>query len=419
MVRAVRLLAASAVVLCAVIFTADGHWPWRRLSDRAVPPTRDSLRGETPLRVDVRDTLRRGETLGALLARHGVLDLDLAHVLPSLDTRRLRAGLAVRLVKAHRQAPAREVHLRSGDRRFVVRQVNGGWNADVQPVRWTSEPLRVAGTIHSTLFAALDEADGASALDGGTRAQLAYAMADVFAWQLDFSREIQPGDRFAVVVERQTSDEGDVRIGRIAVGELHNGGRRLSAYGFKGTDNRLSFYDADGRSLRRAFLAAPVEFRRISSRFSRGRLHPVLGTFRAHAGTDYAADRGTPVMAAGDGSVLRAGWAGGYGNLIELRHPNGVTTRYGHLQRIARGVLSGVRVTQGQVIGFVGTTGLSTGPHLHYEFRVGGVPKDFQSVEKGHGSPLPTADRAAFLAERALLDSLLHPELASPTTALR
>jgi len=415
MLRAVRLAAAVAVVVAALVFASDGRWPWRRLSDApAVARTDTAAR-----RIDVRDTLRRGETLGALLARHGVLNLDLARVLPALDPRRLKAGLPVLFVKAHGAAPAEEVRLRSGDQRFVVRQVNGDWRADVRAIRWTAAPLRVAGTIRSTLFDALDEAVGSDVLNGGARAQLAYAMSDVFAWQLDFSRDIQRGDRFAVVVEREVSDEGDVRIGRIAAGELVNGGRRLSAYSFKGTNNRFGFYDAEGRSLRRAFLAAPVEFRRISSTFSRARFHPVLGTFRAHAGTDYAAAPGTPVMAAGDATVLRAGWSGGYGNLVELRHANGVTTRYGHMQRIARGMTPGTRVSQGEVIGYVGTTGLSTGPHLHYEFRVGGVPKDYQTVDKGNGSPLPNAQRTAFLAERALLDSLLHPDLSAPATASR
>lgn len=414
MPRALRVGLACAVVAAAAVFAADGRWPWRRLEP--VAAVRDEAR---PLAVQVRDTLRAGETLGALLARHGVTGLDLRRVLPGLDPRRLRAGLPVQLVKAHPRAAAREVRLRADDRRFVVRQVNGDWTSDVHAVRWTAEPLRLAGTIRTTLAASLDDAEGADGLDRGTRAQVTYALADVFAWQVDFSRDIQPGDRFVVVLDRETSDEGDVRLGRVVAGELVNGGRKLSAYLFKGSDNRPGYVDADGQSLRRAFLAAPVEFRRISSGFSRGRFHPVLGRFRAHEGTDYAAPPGTPVMAAGDGQVVRAGWSGGYGNLVELRHRNGVITRYGHLQRIARGLRSGSRVTQGEVIGFVGSTGLSTGPHLHYEYRVNGVARDYQSVDKGRGAPLPAADRAAFLEERRWLDGLLHPELAPPQTASR
>ena len=170
----------------------------------------------------------------------------------------------------------------------------------------------------------------------------------------------------------------------------------MTAFRFE-AGGRPTFYDADGNSLRRAFLRAPVQFRRISSTFARARRHPVLGITRRHQGTDYAAAPGTPVMAAGDGVVLRAGRAGGYGNLIELRHRNGITTRYGHLRGFARGIRGGARVSQGQTIGYVGSTGLASGPHLHYEFRVNGVAKDPRRVELGNGAPIadPTARRSS------------------------
>jgi murein DD-endopeptidase MepM/ murein hydrolase activator NlpD len=153
-----------------------------------------------------------------------------------------------------------------------------------------------------------------------------------------------------------------------------------------------------------------VQFRRISSTFARARHHPVLGITRRHEGTDYAAAPGTPVMAAGDGVVLRAGRAGGYGNLIELRHRNGITTRYGHLRGFARGVRAGARVEQGQTIGFVGSTGLASGPHLHYEFRVNGVAKDSRRVDLGNGAPLQPSLRPAFDRERDRLLDLLGAE---------
>jgi murein DD-endopeptidase MepM/ murein hydrolase activator NlpD len=151
-----------------------------------------------------------------------------------------------------------------------------------------------------------------------------------------------------------------------------------------------------------------VEFRRISSRFASARFHPVLGLTRRHEGTDYAAAPGTPVMAAGDGVVLRAGRAGGYGNLIELRHLNGITTRYGHLRGFARNIRRGVRVEQGQTIGYVGSTGLATGPHLHYEFRVNGIAKDSRRVTLGSGAPVAASQRATFEQERDRLLALLR-----------
>jgi murein DD-endopeptidase MepM/ murein hydrolase activator NlpD len=274
--------------------------------------------------------------------------------------------------------------------------------------------MRIEGTIEASLYDALDASVPDDTLPSGDRIRLAWDLADVFAWQVDFSRDVQPGDRFRVVFERLMSPEGEVRLGRILASDFQTGGRTLTAFRFD-SGGRSALFDADGKSLRRAFLRAPVEFRRISSQFARARRHPVLGIFRRHEGTDYAADRGTPVMASGDGVVLRAGVAGGYGNLIELRHRSGITTRYGHLRGFARGVRAGARVTQGQVIGYVGSTGLASGPHLHYEFRVNGVARDSRRVELGNGDPLPPSQRAAFLRERDRLIALLQGSSPQPS----
>ena len=223
---------------------------------------------------------------------------------------------------------------------------------------------------------------------------------------MDFTRDIQSGDKFRVVLDRLISEDGEVRFGRVLASDLTMSGKSLTAFRFE-RGGRSTFYDDDGKSLRRAFLRAPVQFRRISSTFARARRHPVLGITRRHQGTDYAASPGTPVMAAGDGVVLRAGRAGGYGNLIELRHRNGITTRYGHLRGFARGIRGGARVSQGQTIGYVGSTGLASGPHLHYEFRVNGVARDSRRVELGNGAPVPDAERDAFERERDRLKALL------------
>ena len=243
-------------------------------------------------------------------------------------------------------------------------------------------------------------------LDAPQRQRLAWDLADIYAWQVDFTRDIQSGDKFRVVLDRLISEDGEVRFGRVLASDLTMSGKNLTAFRFE-RGGRSTFYDDDGKSLRRAFLRAPVQFRRISSTFARARRHPVLGITRRHQGTDYAASPGTPVMAAGDGVVLRAGRAGGYGNLIELRHRNGITTRYGHLRGFARGIRGGVRVSQGQTIGYVGSTGLASGPHLHYEFRVNGVARDSRRVELGNGAPVPDAERDAFERERDRLKALL------------
>jgi murein DD-endopeptidase MepM/ murein hydrolase activator NlpD len=398
-----RFLGAGTVLLGAAGFALSGHWPWRRLPARPVAPPVVVVPDRS---VEIADTLRRGETLSELLARQGVADLDLARVEShgSLDPRRLRPGLVFRFRRPAPDSGPTRISVRSTPEELVVfHRTDGGWNGAVEPIAWRAEPVRIEGAIDNSLYEAIDAEVPDSQLDADDRVRLAWDLADIYAWQVDFTRDVQSGDRFRVLYERLVSADGEVRFGRILAGDLTMSGKSLTAFRFD-TDGRPAFYDAEGNSLRRAFLRAPVQFRRISSSFARARFHPVLGITRRHQGTDYAASPGTPVMAAGDGVVARAGWGGGYGNLIELRHRNGITTRYGHLRGFARGIRAGARVTQGQTIGYVGSTGLASGPHLHYEFRVNGVARDSRRVDLGNGAPVPAASRAAFEQTR---DSLL------------
>jgi murein DD-endopeptidase MepM/ murein hydrolase activator NlpD len=357
------------------------------------------------------DTLRRGETISELFARHGV-NLDLSKTDPSLalDPRRLRPGLVFSFRGSELDSVPTQISVRTGpEQRVVFQRVADRWNTVVEPIAWKAEQVRIEGAIDNSLYEALDAQVGDDELDGAERQRLAWDLADIYAWQVDFTRDIQPGDRFQVVFDRLVSQDGEFRFGRVLASDLTMSGKSLTAFHFE-VGGRTAFYDADGNSLRRAFLRAPVQFRRISSTFARARYHPVLGITRRHEGTDYAAAPGTPVMAAGDGVVVRAGRAGGYGNLIELRHRNGITTRYGHLRGFARGVRAGARVEQGQTIGYVGSTGLATGPHLHYEFRVNGVARDSRRVELGNGVPIGTGLRADFTRERDRLLQRLHPQ---------
>jgi murein DD-endopeptidase MepM/ murein hydrolase activator NlpD len=297
----------------------------------------------------------------------------------------------------------------SPEQRVTFNRASQGWNTEAQPIRWRSEEARIEGAIDNSLYEALDASVSDEQLDGVNRRRLAWDLADVYAWAIDFTRDIRPGDRFQVVYERMVSEDGEVRVGRVLASDLTISGKSLTAFRFGGGDGRTAlYYDNEGNSLRRAFLRAPVEFRRISSRFASARFHPVLGLTRRHEGTDYAAAPGTPVMAAGDGVVLRAGRAGGYGNLIELRHLNGIITRYGHLRGFARNIRRGIRVQQGQTIGYVGSTGLATGPHLHYEFRVNGVARDSRNVQLGNGTPVEASQRGGFEQERDRLLVLLR-----------
>ena len=237
-----------------------------------------------------------------------------------------------------------------------------------------------AGVIDSSLFEAGQRA--------GLSDNLIMQMAEIFGWDVDFALDIRTGDRFALVFEEQLKDGEKIGEGPIIAAEFTNRGRRIRAVRYVDPTGRADFFSPDGRSMRKAFLRTPVNFTRISSRFSFSRRHPILHKMRAHRGVDYAAPRGTSVRASGDGRVVFAGRNGGYGRTIILQHGSAYTTLYAHLSRFSKGIRPGKRVEQGQVIGYVGSTGLATGPHLHYEFRVRGVHRDPLRVRLPQAAPL-------------------------------
>lgn len=220
----------------------------------------------------------------------------------------------------------------------------------------------ISGTIENSLYE-----DGIKA---GADPQAIMALSDIFAWDVDFASDIRKGDSFSILAEVLYIDGAPRKTGRILGAEMVNDGKKYTAYYFEGADGG-SYYDAEGRSLRRTLLKSPLRFRRITSYFSKGRFHPILKRYRPHHGIDYAAPTGTPIESAGSGRVVYAGWKGGYGNFVMIKHNNNYSTAYGHLSRIAKGVRTGSKVDQGSVIGFVGSTGISTGPHLHYEVHLG------------------------------------------------
>jgi len=298
------------------------------------------------------------------------------------------------------------------EKRLWMVRLNGdsGWKEVVEQIPWNTERLRTTAVIQTNLYGALDAAIPDSFLPVRQRVGLAWAIADVYDWEVDFTRDLRPGDRVEVLIERLQSPEGERRLGRILAARVDVAGRPSFAFGYGNT-----FYDERGRSLRRAFLRAPLQYRHISSRFG-GRFHPILKTWRNHQGTDYAAGYGTPVRATADGVVTMAGRNGGYGNLIELRHANGIRTRYGHLSKFAKGLHVGQRVGQEQTIGYVGSTGMSTGPHLHYEFLVNGRPTNPQRKDFGAGEPVAKAQQAAFDSLRVELLAELEPTGVSPAT---
>lgn len=400
----VRLPLALGILAAAALFALSGRWPWQRLEPtpaRDLPPL--------PLHL-TSDTLRFGETLTDVFGRQGLDGSVLVGIFEraGLDPRRLRTGLVVQFRRRTDEPGPSEISIRTGPEERLAATLSGGaWSALRHPVAWRTEVIRIEGPIDNSLYEALDAQLPDTLLDAENRIRLAWDLADIYAWSIDFTRDIQVGDRFAALVERRISEEGEVRTGAILAADLLASGKHWNAFRFAAPNGPVGFYDGTGKSLRRAFLRAPVEFRRIASGFTRSRFHPILGIWRRHEGTDYAAARGTPVLAAGDGTVLRAGWSGGYGNLVELRHVNGITTRYGHLRGFARGIHAGARVRQGEVVGYVGSSGIATGPHLHYEFRVNGIARDSRRVALGEGQPLAPAYRALFAAQRMRLEEAL------------
>ena len=252
---------------------------------------------------------------------------------------------------------------------------------------------------HGVIASSLFEAGSAAGISDRTIMD----MAGIFEWDVDFIQDVRVGDSFTVVYEELWRDGEKLRNGDILAAEFINQGTVYRAARYRDASGRSDYYTPDGHSVRKAFLRAPVEFSRISSRFNPRRRHPILNTIRAHKGVDYAAPTGTPVRAAGDGRIHFRGRQGGYGNHVVIEHGGGISTLYGHLSRFAKGASHGQRVRQGQVIGYVGSTGLASGPHLHYEYRVNGVHRNPQTVKLGDARPIADELRADFDARSAPL----------------
>jgi len=221
-------------------------------------------------------------------------------------------------------------------------------------------------------------------------------LAEIFAWEIDFIQDIRAGDRFSLTYEEKYLDGNKIGEGRVLAASFINRGNEYFAVLYTDSKGRSNYYNKKGVSLKKAFTRYPVDFTRISSRFSRARKHPILHRIRAHNGVDYAAPYGTPVKATSDGKIILAGKKGGYGNTVVIKHRIKYTTLYAHLKHFARGIRSGKKVKQGQIIGYVGSSGLATGPHLHYEFRVHNVHRDPLKVKLPHALPIASSDKSRF-----------------------
>jgi murein DD-endopeptidase MepM/ murein hydrolase activator NlpD len=405
--RSVGVVAAAMLVAALGVAVTVRHFR----ADRT--PAAEPIRVTTAYR-EFADTLGRRETLSTVLSRAGITGTAYAAFLSSatrLDMRRLRPGLVFHFRQPIADSVVDGFMVRlSPDRRLWYSRDTSGWTEREEVIPWEPQRVRTVGRITTSLYDAIDEAVPDSILPGSERQALAWAIADVYDWEVDFTRDIRSGDRFEVLYDRLVSSEGDIRFGQVMAVRVDVSQRPSYAFYFEPDSSGVAggFYDDQGRSLKRAFLRAPLQFRRITSGFG-GRMHPILHTYRQHEGVDYAATYGTPVRATADGLVALVGRDAGYGNMIELRHANGIRTRYGHLSSFARGLHSGERIVQGETIGYVGSTGLSTGPHLHYEFLVNGRPTNPQRTNVGAGAPVPKSLQSAFTAARQALGLQLEP----------
>lgn len=338
------------------------------------------------------DRIQHGDTVAELLRR---LNVDDAAASAYLRNNKAAAGLrrlAVgKEVEAETDANGALLALRylGSDANQVVIEKNGdGFTTRTLPAQ-TEKRIQIrTGEIETNLFAATDEA--------GLPDPAANQLADIFGGDVDFHRDLRKGDKFTVIYEMNYINGEPVRTGRILSAEFVNHGHTFRAAYFQTDENSGGYYSPDGKSMRKAFLRSPLEFSRVSSGFSLARFHPILNKWRAHKGVDYAAPMGTKVKVTSDGVVAFVGREHGYGNVVIVDHQSHFSTVYGHLSRFAGGLHKGQHVSQGQVIAYVGMTGLATGPHLHYEFRINGIQHDPLKVALPDGKPISDAQKTAF-----------------------
>lgn len=360
------------------------------------------------------ELVQRGDTLASVLARLGIDDREAFEFIRTNPVtqpiaRQLRPGKSI---SARTSGSGELISLHfpvSGkDNWIVVSRGNHGIKAEEQAFALETRTTMTSGEIRYSLFGATDAA--------GIPDAIATQLAEIFSGDIDFHRDLRKGDRFNIVYETLYQRGQPVRSGRILAAEFTNDRTTYQAYWHSADTEKGGYYTAEGKSLRKAFLRSPLEFSRVTSGFTGSRFHPVLQTWRAHKGVDYGAPTGTRIRSVADGTVEFAGRQGGYGNLLIIKHQGTYSTAYGHLNGFAPGIKRGARVAQGDTIGYVGQTGLASGPHLHYEFRIRNQQVNPLSVTLPTTLPLDAAQLPRFMAGIASLKAQL--QLAKETTEI-
>jgi len=352
----------------------------------------------TPATQTRREKLRPGDHAVAVLERLGFSINDshrmIAAANASYQLKNIRAGQIFKRIDTPEGIDF-YYNINAAKRLHLHRNKNQtDWHASVGQRPIIARQRIASGTIRGSLFASAERA--------GMDQRTTMNLVDIFAWDIDFARDMRSGDSFKAIYEERFDDAGRVLGSSILAAQFVNQGRIFQAIRYQFKDGRVDYFSPDGKSLRKAYLKAPVKFSRISSRFTLRRKHPILGYTRAHRGVDYAAPRGTPIHALGNGHIAFKGWKGGYGRFILIRHTNHLhSTAYGHMSRYARGIRKGQYVKQGQIIGYVGMSGLATGPHLHFEFRVRGRAVNPLTVKHPPARPIARTERDRFMQQTA------------------
>ena len=350
------------------------------------------------------ERIQRKDSVASLLTRLKINSADKSSFLhDARNIKTMRRLVPGKTIHAQTTTTGELLALRyfsGGDQQLLVEKINGTFKENKSPFNLETQIQMKSGVIKSSLFAATD---GANVPDSA-----AIQIAEIFASDIDFHRDLRKEDRFKVVYKSHYSNGEPTGTGRVLAVEFINKGKTYQAVYFEANDKERGYYTPDGKNLRRAFLRSPLKFSRISSGFTRSRYHPVLKKWRAHKGVDYAAPRGTPVRATANGTVATKTRQRGYGKLIILKHRGRYSTAYAHLSSFAKGLRKGKRINQGDIIGYVGSTGLATGPHLHYEFRVNGVQRDPQRVVMPAAIPLSAKNVPAFKANTKPLMARLN-----------
>ena len=360
------------------------------------------------------DLVRKDDTLSSLLTRLNIRNDEAIEFLRHAPEARalasqLRPGRSIQAQTTENGELLALQYQTDMNSVLSIKRTASGYLAENSQMAVEKRSLLKSATISSSLFAATDEANIPDSV--------AIQLADIFSSDIDFHMDLRKGDRFTVIYEASYNNGELLKTGQVQAAEFVNNGKTYRAVLFRDAEGHTSYYTPEGKSLHKSLLRSPLEFSRITSGFTLARFHPILQTWRAHKGVDYAAPTGTRIRATADGTVAFVGKGNGYGNVIMLEHQNGISTVYGHMSAFASGLRKGMKVTQGEVIGFVGMTGLATGPHLHYEVRVHGEYRDPVKVALPAALPIPAANRAEFDASctalTAQLDLLRDSHLAS------